>query len=76
MAPPMSVADTLELLTDQELDQMKRRAWVRAARAWQDCRTSHLSNVVRLMISNEAYSEEQFVNACIREQSRRREIST
>lgn len=68
----MSIADTLGLLTDQELERMRNRAWARAARAWQDARLPGQSNVVRNMLSNEAFSEEQFVNACIAEQSRRR----
>lgn len=70
----MTFAETLTLLSDVELDLMRRRAWVRAAKAWQEARQPHLSSVVRNMISNEAFSEEMLVNACIREQSRRKEV--
>lgn len=65
--------DPLTLLTDKELDRMKRRAWTRAARAWQEARQPGLSNTVKTMLANEAFGEEQFVNACLREMSRRKE---
>lgn len=70
------MSDMLGLLSDDELDRMKSRAWYRAGRAWQEARQPGLSNAVRVMLSDEAFAEEQFVNACIREISERKERAT
>lgn len=68
-----TLTDMLGFLSDEELERMKWRSHVRAARAWQECRVPGLSNTVRQMLSNEAFSEEQFFNACLREESERKE---
>lgn len=71
----MTLADTLKLLDDDELERMKTRSYIRAAREWQESRAPGLSNTVRNMLSNSAFSEEQFYNACLREESERKEAA-
>jgi hypothetical protein len=68
----MSVRAALSLLTDVELERMRSRAWVRASRVWGECRVER-NPTIRKMLSDEAFSEEEFVNACIAEMSRRAE---